>query len=415
MQRDRPVSSQAKLPGAAPCDDPDLADRIAAAMHAVASGAPLPGGLPPAVELALARLAVRLAESGPAAGGALDGVGNGVGEPALRAIDERIRQLDDGALGPARRRSRGASTEGRMHVLTDTLISRLGEVMGRLQHLSQKAAARARTIEEQGALLRGQSATQIDAVQAVLFDLEAVAQQIERNRSLADASLTSVAETSSVTNDLIIGVEEISSAMERITQSSRRIEDVVRKIEQIAQQTEIISINAAIEAARAGDAGRGFVLIASEVRRLAVACRNLATGIGSLTEVSRAAVGTGVEVAERTVAKISSVRAATDRVSSEVGQISDASGEAARTVAALHRAVTTISERAAKNAEVAAALADAAHAQARASGSVAEAAGEVRIDRSMLADLLIDPDEDTPPSATRPGPASAGAPTIELF
>jgi methyl-accepting chemotaxis protein len=399
---------------AAPCEASDLVDRIAAAIRSVGRGEPPPPGLPVAVGHALGALAARLAE--PANAAPVGHAGNADGtDGSLQMIEERIRELDRGALGPARRRNRGDTLEGRTHVLMDTLISRIGEVLGRLQHLSEQAFVKAEMIEAQGADLKGRSARQIDAVQGVLFDLEAVAQQIERNRTLADASLTAVAETSTATNELIAGVEAISAAMAQITQSSSRIEDVVKQIEQIALQTEIISINAAIEAARAGDAGRGFVLIASEVRRLAVACRNLATGIGSLTEVSRSAVQSGVETATQTTAKISTVRVATDRVLHEVRLISDASGEAGRTVATLHRAVTTISERSVQNAQVAAALADSVQTQTHASGEIAEVAGALQIDGTMLQDLLVEPTASGPSPTAGSGAAAAGAPQIELF
>jgi methyl-accepting chemotaxis protein len=390
-------------------------DRITAAIQAVGRGASLPGGLPPSVELALTGLAARLPAHVVEAGSARGAAADGADAPALRLIHARIREFDGGAIGPARRRNRGDTAEARVEVLMDTLVSRVGQIVGRVQQLSQQASASAHVIETQGANLKDRSAKQIDAVQAVLFDLEAVAQQIERNRTLADASQAAVTETSNATNDLIAGVEAISAAMARITQSSSRIEDVVKQIEQIALQTEIISINAAIEAARAGDAGRGFVLIASEVRRLAVACRNLATGIGSLTEVSRTAVQTGVETATRTTAKISTVRMATDRVSLEVRLISEASGEAGRTVAALHRAVTTISERAVQNAQVAAGLAESVRVQKDMSGVIAETASELRLDPSMLDDVLAGLDATEPLPTHGTAAAAAGAPQIELF
>ena len=92
--------------------------------------------------------------------------------------------------------------------------------------------------------------------------------------------------------------------MNGIDESSRRIGGIVNFIDSIAFQTNILALNAAVEAARAGDQGRGFVVVASEVRALAQrsahAAREVKTLIGTSVERVQAGSGT-VDAAGRTL------------------------------------------------------------------------------------------------------------------
>ena len=89
-------------------------------------------------------------------------------------------------------------------------------------------------------------------------------------------------------------------AMEKITVSSTEIEQVVGVIDQIATQTNLLALNAAIEAARAGESGRGFSIIASEVRALAQRSAASAKAVKELVSTSSDHVKTGVELVGQT-------------------------------------------------------------------------------------------------------------------
>lgn len=79
-------------------------------------------------------------------------------------------------------------------------------------------------------------------------------------------------------------VDEASAVMQQLATQSEHITEIVSTISKIADQTNLLSLNAAIEAARAGDAGRGFAVVADEVRKLAVSTSQATFEIGDIVK-----------------------------------------------------------------------------------------------------------------------------------
>jgi methyl-accepting chemotaxis protein len=95
-------------------------------------------------------------------------------------------------------------------------------------------------------------------------------------------------------------MHSMMDAMNNISETSKMIENIIGEIEDIASQTNLLSLNAAIEAARAGDAGKGFAVVAEQIRTLAEQSSKSAVNTRKLIEESVREVEIGNETAIRT-------------------------------------------------------------------------------------------------------------------
>lgn len=151
----------------------------------------------------------------------------------------------------------------------------------------------------------------VEVVENMTHSMEESANEAEESVAFA----TKAGETVAVGNQKM---EELKDAITEISKCSEQIGTIIATIDDIASQTNLLSLNAAIEAARAGDAGRGFAVVADQVKKLSEESAVAAGKTNELIAATIATVEKGIKIADETVESmeevIVNVKAATEKM-----------------------------------------------------------------------------------------------------
>ncbi|KZZ41277.1 hypothetical protein A3758_04555 [Oleiphilus sp. HI0118] len=141
-----------------------------------------------------------------------------------------------------------------------------------------------------------------------------------------------VLDTQSIINQLAADVGGAAEKIEQLKSDTDKIHEVVSVIQGIAEQTNLLALNAAIEAARAGEQGRGFAVVADEVRALASRTQTSTEEIQQMVDMlqrsadsAHATMSSGKEVAEQSVEKASQAKEAFEQISGAIDLVSQMS------------------------------------------------------------------------------------------
>ncbi|MDB5982780.1 MAG: mcpB 5 [Pseudomonas sp.] len=214
------------------------------------------------------------------------------------------------------------------------------EVAGTAAHLSE-VAARVVCASNSSMVNSDEQANRTSSVAAAINQLGAAAQEIAQNAALAsqhssDASQQAgdgqkvVQQTIQAMNQLSENISASCVNIENLNSKTVNIGQILEVITSISQQTNLLALNAAIEAARAGEAGRGFAVVADEVRNLAHRTQDSAQQVQKMIEElqvgAREAVVTMTESQRQSESSVTIANQAGDRLSSVTGRISEIDG-----------------------------------------------------------------------------------------
>lgn len=188
--------------------------------------------------------------------------------------------------------------------------------------------------------------------------LDQMSELITNTNSEAEEAFDQLETAIHKTEEISEDTNKLSGLMDGLVNASGEIENILRVINDIAEQTNLLALNAAIEAARAGEAGRGFAVVADEVRKLAERTQT-ATGeveniVGQLMretgkaknsmDESMMKVGEGVELIRGLESFYRKVADSMSTINSEQGAISESMAESATSIERVNHSIHEISE-----------------------------------------------------------------------
>ncbi|HZF60015.1 MAG TPA: methyl-accepting chemotaxis protein, partial [Desulfovibrio sp.] len=301
-----------------------------------------------------------------------------MGEEAKLAMEEaRVAQAQAEQAKREGMISAAAQIEevvGQLNASINDISEQVENTSGALDHAASRLAETATAMEEMNSTV-----------------LE-VAKNAGGASDISNAAKRKAEVGSEIVSRAVVGIQEVQRQSQALRDGMTQLDDHAKAISQImgvisdiADQTNLLALNAAIEAARAGEAGRGFAVVADEVRKLAEKTMSSTTDVGNAIAAIQQSAGQSIQQVEKAVGNIS-----------EATEYSNKSGEALKEIVGMVdqtadevRAIAAASEQqSATSEEINRSVADVNHIAASTSQSMQVAMKELESLRALARSLM---------------------------
>lgn len=236
-----------------------------------------------------------------------------------------------------------------MHTIRDSM----GDTTHAVAELTSAAAAVSEASGDQSNAANSMAASiqelsvSISTVNSSASDAHTLA---EKSAQTATAGVQTIAKTVSEMNAIENSVSAASISIDSLNRSSEDISTVVRVIKDVADQTNLLALNAAIEAARAGEQGRGFAVVADEVRKLAEKTTKSTVEISAMISKIQQAASRSVDEMQKVVVQVAEGKEHADTAGQRIEEIET---DARRVIKAVEEISVALREQSAASQEIA--------------------------------------------------------------
>ncbi len=215
-----------------------------------------------------------------------------------------------------------------------------------IENIVENLATGSALVSEASGQVNSASSTLAEGANEQAASLEQTSASLEEMSSMTRANASNAHEADGLVSAVRTaaqqseaGLSRLDNAMSRINESSAQIGRIIKVIEEIAFQTNLLALNAAVEAARAGEHGKGFAVVADEVRNLAQRAAEAARETTSLIETANSTAKEGTHVAGDFAQAISVIAGNVGKVTELMNGIAEACGEQAKGFEQISKAV----------------------------------------------------------------------------
>ncbi|QDP22751.1 methyl-accepting chemotaxis protein [Bradyrhizobium cosmicum] len=238
----------------------------------------------------------------------------------------------DAAASEAQNKAQEAARRSELIRFADDFESAVGAIVSNVSASAVQLESAASTLTRTAETTQSLSSQVADVSEQASSNMQSVATATEELSASVEEIGRQVRDSSRIAEAAVVQAKETDGRIGKLSHAAQQIGEVVKLITAIAEQTNLLALNATIEAARAGEAGRGFAVVASEVKSLASQTAKATDEISSHITGMQGATAESVAAIKEIGATIGQISSISTSIASAVEQQGAATQEIARSV-----------------------------------------------------------------------------------